>query len=192
MIKSHVKIQHFNDLAEMRQNISNIFLIGPMGAGKSTVGRLLAKNLGTVFVDSDKEIERKTGVTIPMIFEYEGESGFRKREAEVIAELTGRQDIILATGGGSVLLPENRSLLRDRGFVVYLYCPVEKQIERTHKDSNRPLLKTENPAQRLHELFKVREPVYRELADLVLDTGQSSSRHIVRQILKVHERLTAT
>ncbi len=172
----------------MKRYCTSIYLIGPMGAGKSTIGRLLAKTLGISFADSDKEIERKTGVSIPMIFEYEGESGFRKREAEMIEELTGLDDIVLATGGGSVLLPENRSRLRDRGFVVYLHCPVDKQLERTHKDSNRPLLKTDNPRQRLTDLFAIREPIYRGLADCVVDAGQASSRSVVRQILKAHER----
>lgn len=174
----------------MRQSTS-IFLIGPMGAGKSTIGRLLAKTLGVGFIDSDKEIERKTGVSIPMIFEYEGEAGFRRREAEAIAELTDIDPIILATGGGSVQLPENRSLLRDRGFVVYLNCPVEKQLERTRKDTNRPLLQTENPRQKLMELFQIREPLYRELADYIVDTGQASSRSVVRQILRAYERAQA-
>lgn len=174
----------------MRQS-TNIFLIGPMGAGKTTIGRLLAKSLGLGFVDSDKEIERKTGVSIPMIFEYEGEAGFRKREAETIQELTGMDGIILATGGGSIMRLENRSRLRDRGFVVYLHCPVEKQLERTHKDTNRPLLQTDNPRQRLTELFEMREPLYRELADYMVDTGQSSSRAVVRQILKAYERAQA-
>lgn len=172
----------------MKRQTTSIYLIGPMGAGKSTIGRLLAKTLGISFLDSDREIERRTGVSIPMIFEYEGEAGFRKRESEMIAELTEQDSIVLATGGGSVLLPENRSLLRNQGFVVYLHCPVEKQLERTHKDSNRPLLKTENPRQRLQELFEIREPIYRGLADYVVDTGQASSRTVVRQILKAQER----
>lgn len=167
---------------------SSIFLIGPMGAGKSTIGRLLAKTLGVDFIDSDKEIERKTGVSIPMIFEYEGETGFRKREADTLAELTGLSPVVLATGGGSVMRPENRALLRDRGFVVYLHCPVEKQLERTHKDSNRPLLHTDNPRQKLKELFELRLPIYRDLADYIVDTGQISSRNVVRQILKAYER----
>ncbi|MFN5746608.1 MAG: shikimate kinase AroK [Methylococcaceae bacterium] len=171
----------------MRQSTS-IFLIGPMGAGKSTIGRLLAKTLEIDFFDSDKEIEKRTGVTIPMIFEYEGEQGFRKREAEVIADLTAIENTVLATGGGSVLLPENRACLRENGYVVYLHCPVEKQMERTHKDTNRPLLKTDDPHQKLIELFTVREPIYRQMADFVVDTGQASSRTIVRQILMAHGR----
>jgi len=168
----------------------SIFLIGPMGAGKTTIGRLLAKTIGIHFIDSDKEIEKRTGVTIPMIFEYEGESGFRRRESEVIDELTLEEGIVLATGGGSVMLPENRQWLENRGFVVYLHCPVEKQLERTHKDSNRPLLKTENPRQRLTDLFTVREPIYRDMADVIIDTASFSSRTAVRQIIRAHERAT--
>jgi shikimate kinase len=167
---------------------SNILLIGPMGAGKTTIGRLLAKNLGFLFLDTDKEIERKTGASIPLIFEYEGEVGFRKRESEVIEDLLKLEPIVLATGGGSVLLPENRLRLQASGFIVYLYCPVEKQLERTHKDPNRPLLKTDNPQKKLMELFEVRDPIYRQLADYVVDTGLSSSRHVVKQIIKAYER----
>lgn len=168
---------------------SSIFLIGPMGAGKSTIGRLLAKAMDVEFIDSDREIERKTGVSIPLIFEYEGEEGFRRREAEVIGELTQAEGIVLATGGGSVLLPENQQSLKERGFVVYLHCPVEKQLERTQKDLNRPLLRTEDPRKRLMDLFKVREPIYRKVADCVIDTGIASSRTIVCQILKAHGRV---
>jgi len=171
----------------MKHN-GNIFLIGPMGAGKTTIGRLLAKSLGVPFFDSDKEIEQRTGVSIPMIFEYEGEAGFRKREAEVLAILTQLDPIILATGGGSVLLAENREHLAQRGFVVYLQCAVAKQLERTHKDVNRPLLNTDNPRARLEELLHVRDPIYRTLADFVLDTGQYSSRSAVRQILRAFNR----
>jgi shikimate kinase len=167
---------------------SNILLIGPMGAGKTTIGRLLAKNLGFLFLDTDKEIERKTGASIPLFFEYEGEVGFRKRESEVIEDLLKLEPIVLATGGGSVLLPENRLRLQASGFIVYLYCPVEKQLERTHKDPNRPLLKTDNPQKKLMELFEVRDPIYRQLADYVVDTGLSSSRHVVKQIIKAYER----
>ncbi|HYE36272.1 shikimate kinase AroK [Methylocaldum sp.] len=169
----------------------NIHLIGPMGAGKTTIGRLLAKALDVRFVDSDREIEQRTGVSIPMIFEYEGEEGFRRREAEVLADLSCKKGIVLATGGGSILLPENRKVLHERGFVVYLQCSVEKQLERTHKDSNRPLLNTQNPRQRLQELLRVREPLYRSLADFLVDTGEHSSRSAVRQILKAYSRANA-
>ncbi|MEY2699902.1 MAG: shikimate kinase [Pseudomonadota bacterium] len=163
---------------------ANIFLIGPMGAGKSTIGRLLAKTLGVPFCDSDREIELRTGVTIPMIFEYEGEAGFRKREAQVLQDLTGRSGIVLATGGGSVLLEDNRRLLASRGFVVYLCCSVERQLERTSQDSNRPLLQTAHPRQRLEELMAFRDPIYRELADFQVDTGEYNSRSAVRKILQ--------
>lgn len=163
-----------------------------MGAGKTTIGRMLAKGLKISFVDSDKEIEKRTGVSIPMIFEYEGEDGFRKREGEVLTELTRMDGIVLATGGGAVLLPGNRECLRRRGFVVYLYCSVEKQLERTRKDSNRPLLNTENPRQRLFDLFSIREPIYRNLADVVIDTGQCSSRSAVRQILKAYNHANSS
>lgn len=173
------------------RNTKNIYLIGPMGAGKTTIGRLLAKGLGVGFVDSDKEIEMRTGVSIPMIFEYEGESGFRKRESEVLAELVRLEGVVLATGGGAIMMSENRERLRQRGFVVYLHCSVDKQLERTHKDSNRPLLKTENPRQRLIDLFSVREPFYRTLADFIVDTGQYSSRSVVRQILKAYNRASS-
>jgi shikimate kinase len=162
----------------------NIFLIGPMGAGKTTIGRLLAKSLGMRFFDSDKEIEQRTGVSIPMIFEYEGESGFRRREAEALSDLTRMSPIVLATGGGSVLLPENQRILQQHGFVVYLQCSVEKQLERTQKDTNRPLLQTDNPKARLEELLKVRDPIYQTVANLAIDTGQFSSRNVVRQIIK--------
>jgi shikimate kinase len=166
----------------------NIFLIGPMGAGKTTIGRLLAKALGVEFLDSDKEIEKRTGVSIPMIFEYEGESGFRRREAETLADLTALNPIVLATGGGSVILPENQAVLRQRGFVVYLQCTVDKQLERTQWDANRPLLKTENPRARLEGLFAVRDPIYHSIADLVVDTGEYSSRSSVKHILKAFNR----
>lgn len=167
----------------------NIFLVGPMGAGKTTVGRLLAKSLGVTFFDSDKEIEQRTGVTIPMIFEYEGEAGFRKRESEVLSVLTQLHPIVLATGGGSVLLPENREFLGQRGFVVYLQCSVDKQLERTHRDPNRPLLNTGNPRSRLEELFRIRDPIYRSLAHCTVDTGQYSRRSAVRQILRAFNQV---
>lgn len=157
-----------------------------MGAGKTTIGRLLAKCLKVEFLDSDREIEQRTGVDIPMIFEYEGEEGFRRREADAIRDLTRRSPIILATGGGSVLLPENRKVLSGGGFVVYLRCSVERQLERTMKDCHRPLLQTENPRERLEKLLAMRDPLYREIADCTVDTGRYSSRQAVREILKIH------
>ena len=162
---------------------ANTFLVGPMGAGKTTIGRLLAKTLGATFCDSDREIELRTGVTIPMIFEYEGEAGFRKREAQVLMDLTARSGIVLATGGGSVLLEQNQTILASRGFVVYLYCSVDKQLERTSQDSHRPLLQTPQPRERLQELMTVRDPIYRSLADFQVDTGENNSRAAVRKIL---------
>ncbi len=140
------------------------------------------------FFDSDKEIEQRTGASIPMIFEYEGEAGFRRREAEVLAVLTRTSPFVLATGGGSVMLPENQQVLRQRGFVVYLQCAVDKQLERTHKDTNRPLLDTDDPKARLEELLRVRDPIYLAIADCIIDTGQNSSRNAVRQILKAFNR----
>ena len=159
-----------------------------MGAGKTTIGKLLAKSLGVSFFDSDKEIEHRTGVSIPMIFEYEGEAGFRKRESEVLSVLTQYSGIVLATGGGAVLMPENRDYLTQRGFVVYLQCPVDKQVERTHKDTNRPLLNIDNPRARLEELYRVRDPIYRQIAHCIVDTGLYSSRSASRQILRAFNR----
>lgn len=169
----------------------NVFLIGPMGAGKSTIGKMLAKALGRDFCDSDKEIERRTGVSIPMIFDYEGEAGFRRREAEVLARLAEQEAAVIATGGGAVILAENRELMRRRGFVVYLKCSVEKQMERTHKDTNRPLLQTDDPRQRLRDLFAQRDPLYSETADLVVDTGALSGQAAVKRIVGALQRLPA-
>ena len=160
----------------------NIYLIGPMGAGKTTIGRQLARQLDFDFYDSDWEIESKTGVDIPMIFEYEGEDGFRKRECAMLAELTRLSPIVLATGGGAVLSAENRQCLRENGFVVYLRCSVNRQMERTMRDNNRPLLK-EHPRDRLESLMKVRGPLYQECADMTLDTGSLSTRMAVKRIV---------
>ncbi len=162
---------------------SSIFLVGPMGAGKTTVGKRLGETLGLEFIDSDHEIELRTGVDIPYIFEKEGEPGFRRREKAVIADLTLRQGIVIATGGGSVLDPENRQCLSARGFVVYLHASVEQQLARTARSDNRPLLK--NSASRrevLQDLFAQRDPLYREIADLVLDTDERSAKTLVKEI----------
>lgn len=164
-------------------NKSNIFLVGPMGAGKTTVGKRLAETRGMEFVDSDLEIEARTGVDIAYIFEKEGEAGFRKRERSVIAELTGRQNIVLATGGGAILDPDNRQCLSARGFVVYLHASVEQQLARTARTENRPLLQNA-PDRRevLEQLFAVRDPLYREIADLVLPTDGRNARLLARDI----------
>jgi shikimate kinase len=150
------------------ETLPNIYLVGPMGAGKTTVGRHLAELLGREFIDSDHEIERKTGATIPWIFEKEGESGFRARETNVLNDLTARSALVLATGGGAVTQSENRKFLKQRGIVVYLYTPVELQLQRTHRDKNRPLLQVENPEKKLRDLLTVRDPLYREVAHLLL------------------------
>jgi shikimate kinase len=162
----------------------SLFLTGPMGAGKSTIGRQLSKQLKMAFHDSDHEIELRTGVDIPLIFELEGESGFRKRESAVIDELTQLPDIILATGGGAILDPVNRQHLSSRGRVIYLHASVDQQLRRTAKDRNRPLLQTANPRAKLEELMAVRDPLYREIADFVVETDGKRVRDVVRQIIQ--------
>ena len=162
--------------------VANIFLIGPMGAGKSAVGRQLARLLRREFLDSDAEIERRTGVDIPFIFEKEGEEGFRRREREVIAELAGLEGIVLATGGGAVVDPANREVLASRGLVVYLEASVEQQLARTRQSSHRPLLETPDPAERLATLLQQREPLYRELAALTVPTDGRQVKEVAHEI----------
>ncbi len=161
----------------------NLFLVGPMGAGKSTIGRQVARLLGCEFLDSDREIERRTGVDIPLIFELEGEAGFRAREKAVIDELSQRRQVVLATGGGSVLDPDNRRHLAGRGLVVYLQTSVDEQLARTRRDRNRPLLQTDDPRQRLQQLLAERDPLYRDIADLVIDTDGRTTREVARDIV---------
>lgn len=160
----------------------NIFLVGPMGAGKSTVGRQLSRALKKRFVDSDKAIEERTGASISLIFDVEGEDGFRKREQAMIEELTALDEVVLATGGGAVLNEGNRANLMSRGFVVYLCAPVDLLVERTSRDRSRPLLQTDDLASRVEELLKERDPVYRGVADAVVQTDRRSARHVVREI----------
>nr|WP_264757128.1 shikimate kinase AroK [Acinetobacter chinensis] len=156
-----------------------------MGAGKTTVGRHLAELLGREFLDSDHEIERRTGASIPWIFEKEGEPGFRSRETSVIDELTTRKQLVLATGGGVVTQSPNREFLKQRGIVVYLYTPVEIQLQRTYRDKNRPLLQVENPEQKLRELLRIRDPLYREVAHHIIETNQGAARDLAQKILQV-------
>ncbi len=160
----------------------NLYLVGLMGAGKTTVGRLLAKHYGCGFFDSDHEIEARTGVKIPVIFEIEGEAGFRRREETAIAELTKLDGVVLATGGGAVLSPANREALGRNGVVIYLRGTPEHLYERTRHDRNRPLLQTGNPLERLRDLYKQRDPLYREIADVVVDTGRQSVSAMTRTL----------
>jgi shikimate kinase len=162
----------------------NIFLVGPMGAGKSAVGRQLARTLHLPFMDSDDEIESRTGVDIPFIFEKEGEAGFRKREAAAIDDLTGFDGVVLAAGGGAVVDPVSRSRLGGRGFVVYLYTTVDQQLARTRKGRERPLLENGNPRQTLEALLAKRDPMYREIADLVVETDGRKVHSVAREIIK--------
>ncbi len=170
-------------------NRSNIYLVGLMGAGKTTVGRQLAKRLGRTFYDSDHEIVERTGVPIPTIFEIEGEEGFRRREAQTIVDLTSGTDIVLATGGGVVINPDNRARLRETGWVVYLNVPPAMLFERTRHDRNRPLLRVPDPLAKLEELHRQRDPLYREAAHLVVDGSHLVAAGIVQHLLREFSRL---
>jgi shikimate kinase len=162
----------------------NLFLIGPMGAGKSAVGKQLARLLSYPFLDSDHEIEQRTGADIALIFEREGEAGFRRRERAVLADLTAREGIVLATGGGAILDADNRRELGERGCVVYLETSIAQQAERTARTRHRPLLEGADPVQRLEQLMQVREPLYREIADITVVTNQSRVRTVAESILQ--------
>ncbi|OON59829.1 3-dehydroquinate synthase [Massilia sp. KIM] len=162
---------------------NNIFLVGLMGAGKTTIGRMLARKLNKRFVDSDHEIEARTGASIPWIFEIEGEACFRRREADMIRELSAQHDLVLATGGGAILNPASRALLAERGTVVYLRASINSILARTAHDKNRPLLQTADPRKKLEELLAQRDPLYREIADLVIDTGRPNVQSMVQTIL---------
>jgi shikimate kinase len=164
-------------------NVGNVFLVGPMGAGKTTIGRLLADELHLEFLDADREIEERSGVDIPWIFDKEGEEGFRRREAEVIDILTLHQGVLLSTGGGAVLESQNRQALMSRGTVVYLYATVEEQVRRTAKDRKRPLLQTGNPQKVLRNLMDIRDPLYREIADIIVETDGRAPRAVIQEIL---------
>lgn len=162
----------------------NVYLVGLMGAGKTTIGRSLAKRLGLAFIDSDREIEARTGVSIPTIFEIESEDGFRKREAQVIADLSRQSGQVVATGGGVVLRPENRCNMSASGFVVYLNVPPYTLWERTRHDRNRPLLQVQDPLLRLKELYAQRDPLYREVANLVVDGSRINAQGVLQLLVK--------
>lgn len=162
---------------------NRVFLVGPMGAGKTTIGKLLARGLRLGFADSDSEIEQRTGADIPWIFDVEGEEGFRDREQSVIEEMTLLDHTVLATGGGVVMREPNRQLLASRGFVIYLHATIDEQIRRTRGDRNRPLLAGDDPDAVLRELFSIRDPLYRAIADHVIDTDSSSPKVIAQRLL---------
>ncbi len=164
--------------------MTSIFLVGPMGSGKSTVGRALARKIGFRFIDSDREIEARCGVDIPTIFDYEGEAGFRDREARMIDELTALPGLVLATGGGSVLREENRNHLRSRGHVILLQVDIKEQLRRVAFDANRPLLQTDDPETRLRSLMEERAPIYQEVADVAISTDARRMYHVVSRILR--------
>ena len=171
----------------------NIFLVGLMGSGKTTVGRALAKRLNKRFFDSDHEIEARTGASIPLIFEIEGEASFRQREADMIRDLTACEGVVLATGGGSILDPQSRAYLKSRGLVIYLRAGVSSILQRTGHDKNRPLLQTADPRGRLEELSAQREPYYQEVADLVIETGRPNVQYLVQTIVAhLEKRLEQT
>ena len=159
-----------------------IFLVGPMGAGKTTIGSQLARAMKCEFIDCDHELEQRTGASVSLIFDIEGEAGFRERESKLIDELTQRADIVLATGGGAVLADANRRYLHQRGFVVYLKTPVDKLVERTRHDVARPLLRTSDPEGTLRDIVMGREPLYEEIAHLVVDTGKLSVKQVIKRI----------
>ena len=163
---------------------ANVYLVGMMGAGKTTIGRLLARRLRMRFIDSDQEIERRCGVKVPLIFEIEGEPGFRARESQVLGELTALEGIVLATGGGVVLAPANRERLAAAGTVIYLRAKPEDLYERVRNDRNRPLLATPDPLARLRELYVERDPLYQEVADIVIDTGRQTVSALARTVIK--------
>jgi shikimate kinase len=160
-----------------------IFLVGMMGAGKTTLGKALAQRLEREFVDTDRFLVQRTGVSVATIFEIEGEDGFRRREAAVLAELADRPDCVVATGGGAILDPENRRLMREHGTVVYLRARLDSLWERTRHDTHRPLLKTDDPRATLAELLEARDPLYREAAHLVVDTGFQSATTLVGRVV---------
>ena len=160
----------------------NIFLVGPMGSGKTTIGRTLAEILNLKFFDLDSEIEKRSGANIPWIFDVEGENGFRERESRILEELSSLTGMVLATGGGAVIRENNRNILKKNGYVVYLNAPIERLVERTSHDHNRPLLKVENPREAIEKMVLERESFYQDVANFVLITDKKKSRLVANEI----------
>ncbi len=161
---------------------ASVFLVGMMGAGKSTIGRLLADAIGFEFIDADRELEARSGVAIPTIFEIEGEAAFRRREAALLDDLTQRQRVVLATGGGAILDPQTRLRLRERGLVIYLRASADEVYRRTRRDKSRPLLRTENPRERIEQLLAERDPLYVETAHLTFQSAASNPKKLVERL----------
>ena len=161
---------------------TNIFLVGPMGAGKSTIGRLLAAELHFAFRDSDKVIEERTGADIPWIFDMEGEEGFRDRETAVLVELANETRTVIATGGGIILRERNRELMKESGYVCYLTASIDQLVERTARDKKRPLLQVDNPRQKIIDLLGIRDPLYRDAADFIINTDKRSPKTVAQEI----------
>jgi shikimate kinase len=176
---ANVRVNHSVPDSSRKCDSGNLILVGMMGSGKTTMGRALAKHLGKVFVDSDEEIIKRTGVTIQHIFDVEGEAGFRQREAAAIRELVGRNNMVFATGGGAVLEEQNRTMLQRNGIVIYLKASVHDLWQRTRHDRNRPLLQTDNPHAKLTELFQQRDPLYRQVSDIVVQSGKQSAHALM-------------
>jgi len=162
----------------------NLILVGMMGSGKTTMGRALARHLGKAFADSDEEIQKRTGVTIPHIFDIEGEAGFRQRETIALRDLLERENLVLATGGGAVLKEQNRALLQENGIVIYLKANVHDLWQRTRHDQNRPLLQTEDPHAKLAELFRLRDPLYQQVSDIVVQSGKQNVNALMLQLVE--------
>jgi shikimate kinase len=162
--------------------VSRVYLVGPMGAGKTTIGKLLADELNLEFIDVDREIEARSGVDIPWIFDREGEAGFRIRESAALGELSQLDRVLVSTGGGAVLLSDNRKMMSSTGVVVYLHTSVDEQVRRTSRDRKRPLLQNDDPSRVLAELMAIREPLYRDVADIIVDTDGRSPKTVAQDI----------
>ena len=164
--------------------VSRVYLVGPMGAGKTTIGKLLADELGLEVVDVDREIESRSGVDIPWIFDREGEAGFRIRETAALKELSQLDGVLISTGGGAVISAENRQIMMSTGTVIYLHTSVDEQVRRTSRDRKRPLLQNDDPRRVLSELMAIREPLYREIADVILDTDSRSPKLVAQDLIE--------